>query len=198
MAVSAVILAGGRGERLGRDKATLELGGQTLLQRQIALLSHLSDDLIVVQRSDQNLSVERARLVTDLRPFTGVLAGFAAGLVGAMHPWAIVVACDMPFLNLNLLRYLLSLRTGYDLVVPRLDVGLEPLHALYHRRCLSSIRRALEEGQRRVVSFYDALRVRYVQSTEIAPLDPQGCSFFNINTPDDLVHAEQWLHTKAV
>ena len=193
MCASAVILAGGRGERLRHDKAMLELGGVPLLERQRSLLTQLSDDLIVVQRADQHLVAGNVRLVPDLSPYTGVLAGLAAGLSAARHPWAIVVACDMPFLSLSLLRHMLALREGYDIVVPRLEVGFEPLHALYGHRCLPPLLQALAAGQKRVVSFYGSLRVRYVLPEEIAPYDPLLRSFYNINTPEDLAQARQWI-----
>jgi len=191
--VSSIILAGGRGERLGHDKATLELGGRTLVRRVCNLLSELSADVIVVVRPDQRLDVPNARIVTDLEPYTGALAGIASGLAAARQAWSVVVACDMPFISLNLLRYLISLTPDQDVVVPQLDVGLEPLHALYHKRCLPELYRALREGRRRVVSFYGSLRVRYVGPAEIRAYDPEGRSFFNINTLEDLAQAEQWL-----
>ena len=146
--LSAVVLAGGRGERLGMDKADAVLGGQSLLERSLALLAPLTDDPVVVLRRGQVLQAgpPAARVVRDLAPYEGALAGLAAGLAACRHDWAIVVACDMPFLNARLLAHMASLREGFDAVVPRLSVGLEPLHALYHRRALASIERALQEA----------------------------------------------------
>ncbi len=193
MRISAVILAGGKGERLGQEKTTLRLGGRTLLERVADVVAALSDDLIVVRRADQALTFLRGRVVNDLPPYSGALAGLAAGLAAARHPWSLVVACDMPFISLPLVRYMLSLIPGQDVIVPRLAAGLEPLHALYHRRCLGPLRQALEEGQRRLVSFYPALRVREVTVDEILPWDPNLRSFYNINTSEDLAQAEVWL-----
>jgi molybdopterin-guanine dinucleotide biosynthesis protein A len=191
--ISVIVLAGGRGERLGQDKATLELGGATLLQRVLGTLAPLSDDLIVVLRHDQELAVPNARIVCDLEPFAGVLAGMAGGLTAARHAWSFVVACDMPFVDPALVRYMFSQRSGYDIVVPRTPAGLEPLHALYHRRCLHPLRRALLNGERRVISFYASLRGRYIEATESKILDPRELSFFNINTPEDMDRARSWL-----
>lgn len=192
-AISVIILAGGHGKRLGTDKALLEMGGQTLVQRAVATLAALSDDLVVVIRPDQALHLPGARVVNDLAPYQGVLAGIAAGLAAAQHEWSLLVACDMPFLNLDLLRYLIEQADAHDIVVPRLEVGLEPLHALYHRRCLAALESALQAGERRVRAFYSALDVRYVSPEEMARLDPAGRSFFNINTPEDLATARHWL-----
>ena len=191
--ISAVVLAGGRGRRLGRDKATVELGSQTLLQRVIESVSQLSDDIIAVLRPGQHLQVDGARLATDAEPFAGLLAGMAAGITSARYYWCLVVASDMPFLNTDLIWHMMSLRPGYDVVVPRVEAGVEPLHALYHKRCLPALWRALRAGERRVVSFYRPLKVRYLESVEIARFDPTGRSFFNINAPEDLAQAQEWV-----
>ncbi|NLD71878.1 MAG: molybdenum cofactor guanylyltransferase [Chloroflexi bacterium] len=193
--ISAVVLAGGRGERLGMDKADVVLGGKTLLLRSLSLLAPLTDDPVVVLRPGQSLhgGPPPARVVRDLAPYAGVLAGMAAGLQACRHDWAIVVACDMPFLNADLLAHMISLRDEHDIVVPRLTVGLEPLHALYHRRTLPAIRRAMDAGRRRLVSFYEGLDVRYVDEPTLLRLDPELRSLFNVNTPPDLALAEEWL-----
>ena len=124
--LSVVILAGGRGSRLGRDKATLEIGGETLIERSIRRMSPLSDDIVVVARARQRWGggsgVAGARLVSDLWPYKGVLAGIAAGLIAARRDWCFVMACDMPCVNPNLVRQMLSVSPGSDTVVPRLDV----------------------------------------------------------------------------
>ena len=199
--VSAVVLAGGRGTRLGGDKAAVELAGETLLQRAVRLVSQLTDDIIVVTRDDQRLRVARltngASVLSDTEPYEGVLAGMATGLSAARHAWCLVVACDMPFVSLGLVRYMLCLRRGYDAVVPRLEVGMEPLLSLYHRRCLPPLWSALEAGKRRVASFFGSLRVRYVEAAEIHGIDPTGRSFHNINAPDDLRQAREWLRAES-
>lgn len=191
--ISAIILAGGRGARLGGDKATLQLAGRTMLEHVGDLLATLSDDLIVVRRADQRLSLDGARVVADVLPDAGVLAAITAGLQAAHHDWSLVVACDMPFLSPVLIGYMLSQRTGHDIVVPRLEVGYEPLHALYQQRCLPALWEALRAGQRRVIAFYQHLRVRDLTPAEVAVHDPQGRSFYNINTPEELMQARKWL-----
>lgn len=189
--LSAVILAGGRGERLGADKADILLGGRTLLARTVDALRPLTDDLVVVLRAGQRLAhtPPGVRRAEDLAPYEGVLAGVAAGLQACRSEWALVVACDMPFLSQRLIHYLCELRDGNDVVVPRLPAGLEPLHALYHRNCLPAMLASLQAGKRRLVSFYAGLRVRYVEEPALRRVDPELRSLFNINTPDDLALA---------
>ena len=192
--VSVVVLAGGRGQRLGADKAGVEIApGETLLHRALALVAPLSDDVIVVRRPDQTLAAPGVRVVSDPPPFEGPLAGILGGIEAAREEWSLIVACDMAFLSGPMLRFLMTLRPGHDVVVPRLEVGMEPLNALYHRRVAPAIRAALERGERRLVSFYRGLRVRAVGPQELEPYDRDGRAFFNINTPEDLAQARAWL-----
>jgi molybdopterin-guanine dinucleotide biosynthesis protein A len=193
--LSVVVLVGGRGERLGGDKATLQLAGQPLLHRVLTNLRPLSDDMLVVLRADQTLEISGARAVVDVAPDVGVLAGMIAGLESARYDWALIVACDMPFVNVALVRFMFSQRDGYAVVVPHIEAGYEPLHALYHRSCLPAMWQALREGRRRPLSFYPADRVRVVGPAEIASFDPLGRSFYNINTPQERAQAEAWLAT---
>jgi len=184
---SVLILAGGQSQRLGQDKSLLVLAGQPLLVRTVHRLAALSDDLIVV--TNQRQRYERfalpARLIPDERRGVGSLMGIYSGLQAAQHEHALAVACDMPFLNLPLLRYMLSLVDDYDVVIPRLDGLLEPLHAVYSKACLPHIRSLLDQGQRQIIAFFDRVRVRYVERDELDRFDPLHRSFMNVNTPAD-------------
>jgi len=185
LTLSGVALAGGRSARLGRDKALLELEGQTLVARVLDVLAYLTDDLIVVSSLSPQLFPPQARVVADRYVGAGVLAGVHAGLLAARGELAITVACDMPFLNLDLLRHLISLAEEADVVVPRW-ADVEPLHAVYRpATCLGPVERALAHGKRRIISFYPKVSVRYVEQAEITRFDPQGLSFFNVNTLED-------------
>ncbi len=192
--ISGIVLAGGQSRRLGRDKSLLEIEGQPLLARTVHTLSALSHDLIVVTNAPERYASLglRVRFVADERPGVGSLMGVYSGLKAARHPHALVVACDMPFLNPALLRYLLALTDGYEVVIPRLDGLPEPLHAVYSQACLPAMERVLRRGQRQIIAFFDQVRVRWVEKSEFAPLDPQGLSFFNINTPQD------WARVQAM
>ncbi len=183
--LSGVVLAGGRSARLGCNKALLELEGRPLVARTLDVLAQLTDDIIVVTSLAPQLLPAPARVVADRYVGAGVLAGVHAGLLAARGELAIVVACDMPFLNLDLLQHLVSLAHEADVVVPRW-ADVEPLHAAYRpATCRGPVERALARGERRIISFYHEVRVRYVERAEIARFDPQGLSFFNVNTPED-------------
>jgi molybdopterin-guanine dinucleotide biosynthesis protein A len=193
--VSAIVLAGGQSKRLGRDKALLEVEGQPLLARTVLRLAALSDDLLIVAGDPGRYKplALPARLVSDERPGTGSLMGIYSGLHAARHPYALVVACDMPFLNLALLRYMLPLADGYDVVIPRLGGLYEPLHAIYSKSCLAHMSRLLEGGRRQIIAFFDQVQVRYVDEGEIDRFDPQHLSFVNVNTLDDWERMQESL-----
>jgi molybdenum cofactor guanylyltransferase len=191
-ALSAVILAGGKSRRLGKDKSQLVLGRQTLLARSITAMTTLTDDVIVVTGEPERLSkLATARVVGDVIAGSGALSGLHAGLQAARHDYALVVACDMPFLNLRLLRYMAIIAPGYDAVVPLWRNEAEPLHAIYTRTCLPAVESLLQSGGGRIVEFYPQINVRYLEPDEIALFDPQGLSFFNINTPQDWERAKE-------
>jgi molybdopterin-guanine dinucleotide biosynthesis protein A len=194
-AVSAIVLAGGESRRLGRDKCLLPVEGRTLLARTLALLANVTDDLLVVSNdparaADLGLPV---RLVADDQPGVGALMGLYSGLKVARHERALAIACDMPFLNLSLLHYLVSLSAGYDVVLPRLGAVAEPLHAVYGKGCLGPMERHLALGRRRIIAFFDEVRVRYVEEAEIDRYDPRRLSFLNINTPQDWQRVQSLL-----
>jgi molybdopterin-guanine dinucleotide biosynthesis protein A len=186
-AISAIVLAGGKSSRLGKDKAFLLLDGQPLVALTVHQLATLSDDLIVVTNDPARYEPLElpARLLPDERPGEGSLMGIYSGLKAAHHSHALVVACDMPFLNLPLLQYMLPLADGYDVVIPRLEGMLEPLHAVYSKACLPAMARLLEQGERQIIAFFHEVRVRYVEEDEVDRFDPHHLSFLNVNTTED-------------
>jgi len=190
-----VILAGGQSRRLGMDKSLLELGGQSLLARAVHKLAALSDDIIIVTNGPENyehLELE-ARFVPDEQPGAGALMGVYSGLQAAIHDSALAVACDMPFLNVPLLQYMLQDSAGYDVVVPRLGDFLEPLHAIYSKRCLPFMAALLAQGRPQIIAFFGDVEVHYVKEHEIAMFDPLHLSFLNVNSPDDWQFAQKVL-----
>ena len=195
LAASAIVLAGGASVRLGADKAFLVVDGRPLVARIVDILAVLSDDLIVVTNMpDRYAALDLpARVVPDERPGEGSLMGIYSGLLTARYAHALIVGCDMPFLNADLLRYLLRLAPGYDVVIPRVGDLLEPLHAVYSRDCLPLIAPLLHAGRRQIVAFFSQARVRYVDEPEIDPFDPHHLSFLNVNTPADWARAQDLL-----
>ncbi len=188
---SGVILAGGRSRRMGRNKALIRLGGVPLIERVTGRLQQLSDDLVIVTNAPNLYRNLGGRLIGDVWPGMGSLGGIYSGLSAARHERALVVGCDMPFLNPELLSFMIHLSEQFDVIMPRLDGYLEPLHAVYGRACLVPIEAQLRAGDLRIVSFLAQVRVRYLERTEMERFDPQHLSLFNVNTPEDLQRAEE-------
>jgi molybdopterin-guanine dinucleotide biosynthesis protein A len=191
--VTGVILAGGRSRRLGRDKAVEPLGGQPLIRRVIERVEAVTADIVVVvadavRGNDLPLDVRR-RVVWDVYPGKGSLGGIFSGLSAAKSDWGLVVACDMPFLNRQLLEYMLSRREDFDAVVPLPGAYPEPTHALYSKACLPHIEARLRANDLKISRFYHEVQVNYLTEEAITRYDPELRSFFNINSPDDLAEA---------
>jgi molybdopterin-guanine dinucleotide biosynthesis protein A len=204
--LSLVINAGGQSRRMGAAKALLPVppDGTPLIAHIAARLASLATDPLVVVTNDPALA-QAAQLppstifVADAYPDTGTLGGIATGLQQA-RGWALVVACDLPLVSAALCAMLAKLadeqadeQDRWDAVVPVVDGYEEPLHALYHRRCLPAIEARLAAGQRRVISFMPDVRTLYVPEGQLRAVDPQLHSFFNTNTPEEWAEATRLL-----
>ena len=185
--VSAVILAGGKSRRFGRDKSLLELAGQSLIERAVGRLAPVSDEILVVANEPDRYEALHlpVRFVADRVRGMGSLMGIYSGLNAARYRFALVVACDMPFLSESLLRYMIPLADGSDVVIPRLGQMLEPLHAIYGKTCLPHMAKLLDRHESKITAFFEDVRVRYVEEHEIARFDPEHLSFLNVNQPED-------------
>ncbi len=190
MNINCIVLAGGQGLRLGRNKALETIGGKSLIQRVVSSLIVFDSDIIVVtgaKRASLGLdNYPKLRTVTDAYPSKGPLVGIYSGLLASNSFYNLVVACDMPFLNQALLTYMVRASAGSDAVLPRLGNCLEPLHAVYSKGCLEAIEGMFEQGNFAVSQLLNLVRVRYIEAEEISRFDPEHLSLFNINTEADL------------
>jgi len=194
--VASIVLAGGKAKRLGKDKLLEMVGGRPMLQRVVDNLSPVSRHILLVVAQGQGCPAVEARqarvdCMQDVYPGKGALGGIYTGLSATYSRHGLVVAADMPFLNSDLLRHLVSLSTDFDVVMPRVGGDIEPLHAVYSQACLPAIRDELERSQLQIRVFLEKVRVRYVGEAEIDRLDPRHLSFFNVNTPEDLMKAQE-------
>lgn len=195
--MTSIVLAGGKSLRLGREKALEEIGGRSLIERVIERLSLLGNEIIVVTSSSDQLPDLGVKRVIDSYPGKGNLVGIYSGLKEVASSHSLVVGCDMPFLNIDLLRYIMELSPGFDVVIPRVNEGVEPLHAVYSKNCLAPIEVYLREGRLKIFDLLPELKVRYVDNAEIERFDPRHLSFFNINSEADLERARILLERGA-
>ena len=183
--LTGIVLAGGGSRRMGRDKAFLELGGRALIEIVIEHLGKACAEVLVVSPDARPFHHLGVPVVEDRFHGVGVLGGLHAGLDAASHEVTVVVGCDMPFLDPDLLRAFAGWADGFDVAVLRQGEYVEPLHGAYRRTCGAAIEAVLREGRRRIVSFFPRVRVRYVTTAQVAPFDAQLRSIRNVNTPQD-------------
>jgi molybdopterin-guanine dinucleotide biosynthesis protein A len=195
--VSGLVLAGGRGSRLGGvNKALVRIGRRTNIQCVLDALRPLCSELVVVANDEALAGLGRVRVVLDAEPHAGALPALAQGLENVEGDLAVVVACDMPFLNSALLAEQIQRAAEVDVVMPLVHGRPEPMHAVYRRASsLAAISSALAAGERRMISFLDRLRVAWLPETELRRVDPELRSFFNTNTPEDLKLAREQART---
>ena len=190
---SAVILAGGVGSRLGKEKSLIEFGGRPLIQWSVEKLALLVEDVVVVARGP-----EQAGLLEDLIPDAsiacdsvsgyGPVAGLAAGMELARNEYVLAIGCDLPFLNADVVNILFEQAQGWDAAVPMRENGMiEPLHSVYKRDALhSACQNAIEHGERKIRLPLSMLRVKCVAVELLKNPDPELLTFFNLNTREDL------------
>jgi molybdopterin-guanine dinucleotide biosynthesis protein A len=191
MAISGVILAGGKSIRMGQNKAVMEIGGKRLIDRLVEGLAEIFPEVLIIANVPGLYDSLGVKVVPDLIPEKGSLGGIYTATATASHPWAFVMACDMPFFNPGLIRYLATLTQDCDVVIPYTD-DWEPLHALYAKTCLPFMERMIYAGRLKIVRFFPHVRVRRVDREELSSYDPHGYSFFNMNTPEEFARAEEW------
>lgn len=183
--VTGAILSGGPSSRMGCDKALLPYRGGRFIEAIHRKMAELFDEVIVVGSEPGQYDFMPCRLVPDLFPGMGALAGIHSALFHSDTDRVFVVACDMPHIKGDLIRYLCGFGGEADVVVPEGESGLEPLHAVYGKSALPAIEEALRDGRRGLCSFHERLRVLRVGRDTVESIDPGLSSFRNINTPED-------------
>lgn len=202
-----MVLAGGRSRRMGQNKALMHLGNDTIIAHVIRQMQAVTNDLLLITNTPDLYAHLGLPMHADLVPDMGTLGGIYTGLTYAASSTALCVGCDMPLLQPGLLSHLITILGEYDAVVPCVQAADRPretaelfpprsavpifqtLSAVYAKRCLPVIDQMLAEGELRVHALYERICARIVEPEEWQSLDPQGLSFFNINTPEDLEKA---------
>lgn len=183
---------------MGENKALLPFLGVPLIQRVIERVRPLAEELIITTNQPEQFEFLRLPAFPDIYPGRGALIGLHTALSAAQHPFVAVVACDMPFVNPQLLAYQLACleNEGVDLVIPQTEQGYEPFHAVYRRNsCLSAVKNALDTGLKRMISWYPQVKVREIGTNVVKQFDPEGLAFLNVNTPEEFIAAEMIAQT---
>jgi molybdopterin-guanine dinucleotide biosynthesis protein A len=189
------VQAGGQSSRMGEDKALKLFLGRPLIERVIERLAPIADEMIVTtNRPAEYGFLKDIRLITDLKPGRGALGGLYTAIASAAHPFVAVVACDMPFASKEFFESAcrLMVEKEADVVIVKRKEGYEPLHALYRREtCLTAIESAIAADQWKVTSWFQHIKVHELTAAEVKSLDSSGLCFWNLNTPEEFVQAEE-------
>jgi len=197
------ILAGGKSSRMGSDKALLEFGGITILQRTADLAAPLVSRVSLITSSPAASEVAspyaqlKLPLIGDRWPGAGPLGGITTALLSASADLCLILACDLPHLTQDWLAFLLdrSAKSGADAVVPETAKGLEPLCAVYRASRSATLAAALDGGVRKVTDALAALKISKIPESEWRPFSQDGLLFHNMNTRQDYLDARQNLKT---
>ena len=184
----AFILAGGASRRMGTDKSQLLIDRQTFTERISETLLKVTDSITIVGKESEGVTLPS---VADVYPHWGALGGLHAALTACRRDWAIVVACDLPFVTAELFSTLVSMRLDHEAVVPiQPDGRPQPLAALYRvDPCRQRATELIEAGRRRPLDLLEAVNTRWVSFDELTNLEQAERFFVNINTPSDYYEA---------
>lgn len=184
--LAGVILAGGKNIRMGINKAFIMVHGQRIVDRTAALFNAMFRQVILVTNTPLEYALLDLEIAVDLIPANSPLVGIYTGLRYSSYPHAFTAGCDMPLISRPVLEYMISLCPRHDVIIPLLDDGYHPLHAIYSIRCLKPAEELIRSGRFKITDLFSRVRVREVTAGELRPLDKQLRSFLNLNTPEDL------------
>jgi len=184
--MTGIILSGGKSSRMGANKAFLHVGGERLIDRTVRIFKEIFPEVILVTNSPLDYLDQDCTIATDIIKGKGPLGGIYTGLFHASHERIFMAACDMPFLNKAFIKHMMDHCADFDIVVPELPDGLQPLHAIYSRRCLPAIKRLIDKDQLKITGFYKGLKKLTIPEDVTKRFDPKGMMFINVNTEEDL------------
>jgi molybdopterin-guanine dinucleotide biosynthesis protein A len=204
---TGVILAGGENTRMPVPKAFIKVSGKPVIENNLKIIKELFMEVFIVTNQPENYAHLRTPMLGDIYDIRGPMTGIFTSLVNSSNPWVFISACDMPFLNKDLIEYMASKRGSHDAVIPnspcppesplsksaRLDSEgenrkVEPLFAFYSKRLIASMEKTVLSGKRGVKDFLKGKKVKYITTGEIKGFDPEAMSFINLNTPGDVKH----------
>lgn len=195
---TGVILAGGQNKRFGgQNKAILRIGGKRIVDRLLEVYAGLFDQIVLVTNDPAAYMDVDALIVSDHYSVRSSLNGLHAGLYAAAHEHAFFTACDTPFVQSRLVELMLDhIERKTDVVLPATAAGFEPMFAVYGKSCLPAMVWQLEHQRLKIDGLFRKVRVKTVAEEDLRKIDPELSSFFNINTPEDMIRAEAQLKEK--
>lgn len=183
--ISAFIIAGGKSRRFGADKALFEYRGRPLIEHVIEAIRPVTGRIAIAADDGGRFRYLGLPCYPDAIPGAGAFGGVYTALLRSETERVFVAACDMPWLDTGLIRFIVSVSEGYDVTIPRPNGRFEPLHAVYSGACTAHMRDSLERGGRRIISFFENVSIRTVTDEEISRFGDPDRIFRNINYQED-------------
>lgn len=196
METGLILLSGGKSSRMGKNKALLPVAGKANIERIMDKLhAEFTEKVVVTNQPEEYQHLDTSfSIVSDVFPGLGPLAGIHAGLQATSHETNLIVACDMPFIDLRLARYLLQKSIDYQAVVPQLKGKNQPLFAVYKKSCIPTIEQLLQERLLRVNQLLGNIKVYYLMEEEVPFNINMDRVFFNMNYPEDYDQVKEWIN----
>jgi molybdopterin-guanine dinucleotide biosynthesis protein A len=191
--MTGIILSGGLNSRIGLNKAFLEISGKRIIERTVLLFTNLFQEVIVVTKEPLIYEYLDVRIVTDVEKVTGSLMGVYSGLLSSTNEYNFIAACDMPLLDEDVIRHIISKSRGYDAAVPFCQGRLQSLHAVYSKRCIHALEELINSGNLKIARLFEKIKTCRVEEEELKKIDPDLKSFININTKEDLRYVQEML-----
>lgn len=189
--LTAIILAGGRGLRMKSEKATLRLSGERLLDLIVRKLKPFFKETIISVSPNQKIAFPPALVIKDEITGLGPIGGLVSGLKAASYEKCFVLACDMPEINISIIRRLAKKASRAEIVVPVNSRGFfEPLFAVYSKSIIPAIEELLRSGNRGLIPLFDRAETCFVEMKDTD-------WFWNLNTKEDVVRYNKFLKEKA-
>jgi len=183
--ITAIILAGGKSTRMGQEKSLILFSGKPLIEVLIDKLSRIFNNLMIITNKPDLYKKYGIEIHTDLLKNHGSLGGIYTGLFYSKTNYNFICACDMPFLNESLIKFMLKKAESYDVLIPQHNTRLEPLSAIYSKSCIAPIKEQLSKSNLKITDFFPSVEVKTITENEITSFDAEGKSFVNINTRED-------------
>lgn len=183
--MTGALLAGGKSERMGFNKALIEVDGVTIIEREAVLLRKVFDEVFIVANEIPLYEGLSLRIYSDIIKGAGSIGGIYTALFHSPSEYVFVAACDMPFLDERAVRLISSI-TGYDAVIPDIGGRLHPLHALYSKKCMKTVEEVIRAGDLRISNLVKRLHVKKLSREDFKDI-PIESSVENINTREDLL-----------
>jgi len=185
MKMTCAILAGGKSTRMGQDKATVKIGDKPLIRLVYEKAKDVFDDVIIISKLHNTIESIDAPVLGDVVPFGNSMTGIASALIYSKTPYTFVVACDMPFLSTEAFKYMINEATGEDVIIPKTNLGFEPLHAIYNRSCIAHFLRLIGQNRLKVAGVLPFVSVKEL-GEQPCFLRNGSSVFTNINAMKDL------------